>query len=175
MTTSVILTVVGSDRPGLTQALSEAVVLGGGNWLESHLTKLAGKYVGSVLVELPEDKLSALIETVRRVDEAGLSVTLIPAGSAGQSTGEPLLLDLYGQDRQGIVHEVTTALADIGVNIEDFASTVSNTPWSGARLFRAKARLIVPPGTSVDAVQEALEGISGDIMVELAAPAADPR
>ena len=52
MTARVILSVVGSDRPGLTQALADAVMAAGGNWLESHLSRLGGTYVGSVLVAL---------------------------------------------------------------------------------------------------------------------------
>ena len=47
-----VLSVVGSDRPGLTQALAGAVLAAGGNWLEGHLSRLGGLYVGSVLVEL---------------------------------------------------------------------------------------------------------------------------
>ena len=48
-----VLSVVGSDRPGLTKALAAAVLSAGGNWLESHLSRLGGLYVGSVLVDLP--------------------------------------------------------------------------------------------------------------------------
>ena len=51
--TLLVLSVVGSDRPGLTRALAAAVLSAGGNWLESHLSRLGGLYVGSVLVELP--------------------------------------------------------------------------------------------------------------------------
>jgi len=51
----IVLSVTGSDRPGLTSAVAEAVVSAGGNWLEGHLSRLGGLYVGSVLVEL--DKL----------------------------------------------------------------------------------------------------------------------
>ena len=43
---SVILSVSGSDRPGLTEALAGAVLSAGGNWLESHLSQLGGLYVG---------------------------------------------------------------------------------------------------------------------------------
>lgn len=38
---TLILSVIGSDRPGLTQALADAVLSAGGNWLESHLSRLA--------------------------------------------------------------------------------------------------------------------------------------
>eukprot|EP01041_Mallomonas_annulata_P034880 gene34880-57733_t len=53
---TLILSVIGSDRPGLTQALANAVLSAGGNWLESHLSRLGGLYVGSVRVELAGDR-----------------------------------------------------------------------------------------------------------------------
>src|SRR5687768_4324196 len=75
----VILVVTGSDRPGLTKVLAEAVQTAGGNWLESHLSQLGGKYVGSVLVELDSAALPTLEAEVRKVDATGLSVSIVPA------------------------------------------------------------------------------------------------
>ena len=166
MKTSVILTVVGSDRPGLTQALADAVLAAGGNWLESHLSRLGGKYVGSVLVELPEEGLAKLEETARAIDAVGLKVAVVGADAEPQAAGTALQLDLVGQDRPGIVREVTTVLAGLGVNIEDFVTSRENSSMSGALLFRASARLMVPDGTHPDEVQNALERISGEIMVD---------
>ncbi len=171
MMTSVILTVVGSDRPGLTQALADAVLAAGGNWLESHLSRLGGKYVGSVLVELPQEGLARLEQAVREIDAAGLKVALVGADEDPRTEGQPLILDLVGQDRPGIVREVTTVLAGLGVNIEDFATSRENSSMSGALLFRANARLMVPAGTSPEAVQQALERISGEIMVDFSVSA----
>src|SRR3954469_17876069 len=109
MTVSVILTVVGSDRPGLTQALADAVLAAGGNWLESHLSRLGGLYVGSVLVALEADKVDGLLAAVRAVDAQGLEVRIAPAvegppPGAG-AIGEALQFSLVGQDRPGIVRQ----------------------------------------------------------------------
>ena len=61
---------------------------------------------------------------------------------------------------------MTAVLARLGVNIEDFATSVDHGAWSGEQLFRATARLLVPAGTPTEAVGEALEAISGEIMVD---------
>ncbi len=167
MTTRIILTVMGSDRPGLTQSLADAVLKAGGNWLESQLARLGGKYVGAVLVELDGAQLDALESEIRKIDASGLAVSLVLAGEEPAPSGTSLAIELVGQDRPGIVREVTGALAALGVNIEDFSSGTENTAWSGELLFRARARLTVPQGVSVDAVREALEDISGEIMVDL--------
>ena len=85
---TMILSVVGSDRPGLTQALADAVLAAGGNWLESHLSRLGGLYVGSVRVEVAPDQVEALRATVRAVDAQGLEVRIAPAIEEPGLTGE---------------------------------------------------------------------------------------
>ena len=164
MTTRVILTAVGSDRPGLTQALAEAVYAAGGNWLESHLSRLGGKYVGSVLVAIAD--VPAFEQAIRGVDAVGLDVSIVPAGDEPAVKGAIQSIELVGQDRPGIVREVTAVLAGLGVNIEDFVTTTENGAWSGELLFRAQARVTIPPGVAADSVQAALEDISGEIMVD---------
>lgn len=166
MKTSVILSAVGGDRPGLTQGLAEAVFAAGGNWLESNLSHLGGKYVGSILVELDTGRLGELSQAVDRLNAGGLHVQIVPAGDAPPVAGKPLWFELVGQDRPGIVHEVTAVLAGLEVNIEDFATRTEIGSMSAERLFRATARLTVPEGTSPDDVQAALEAISGEIMVD---------
>lgn len=163
----VILTVVGSDRPGLTRAIADAVFAAGGNWLESHLARLGGKYVGSVLVELSGDRLDELEAAARAIDAVGLTVAIVPAADdAAPAEGQPLCIEIVGQDRPGIVREVTTVLAGLDVNIEDFTTAIEGSAWSGAPLFRAKAKLLVPGKLSTDQVRDALERISAEIMVD---------
>lgn len=167
MNQSVILTVVGSDRPGLTKALADAVYQVGGNWLESHLSRLGGQYVGSVLVELPAQRLSDLEAAAQAIDATGLSVAISPSvAPATDRAGDVLAIEIVGQDRPGIVREVTTVLAGLHVNIEGFSSEIEGSAWSGSPLFRGRAEILLPPGLSIDRLREALEEISGEIMVD---------
>ena len=164
--TQVILVVAGSDRPGLTKALADAVHAAGGNWLESHLSRLGGKYVGSVLVELDAAALPALEAEVGKVDANGLRVSLVAADEETLSGGDTLTVELVGQDHPGIVREVTTVLAALGVNIDSLTTCTEHGAWSGEPLFRAEARVTLPQGVDRDEVQAALEAISGEVMVD---------
>jgi glycine cleavage system regulatory protein len=161
-----ILTVSGSDRPGLTRALAAAVLAGGGNWLESHLSRLGGMYVGAVLVEVANGEAARLEAAVREIGAAGLTVSAVAAGEEPAAQGQALTIELVGQDRPGIVSEVTAVLAGLGVNIEELDTGLSRGAWSGERLFRAKLQVMAPPGVGPDAVRTALEAISGDLMVD---------
>jgi glycine cleavage system regulatory protein len=162
-----VLSVVGSDRPGLTKALAAAVLSAGGNWLESHLSRLGGLYVGSVLVELQADGVDGLRSAVRTVDAHGLEVRIAPAVEAPGPDGEALHFGLVGQDRPGIVNQVTAVLSGLDANIETFETWVSAEPHSGAPLFHMDACLRLPPGLRASQVQAALEEISAEIMVDI--------
>lgn len=163
-----VLSVVGSDRPGLTKALAAAVLSAGGNWLESHLSRLGGLYVGSVLVDLAEGKAEALRAAVAAVDAAGLEVRIAPAGAPAPVAGETLEFSVVGQDRPGIVRQVTATISDLGANIESFRTWLSTEAHSGAPLFNMAANLRLPVGLPAARVQDALEAISGEIMVDVA-------
>jgi glycine cleavage system regulatory protein len=162
-----LLSVVGSDRPGLTKALAAAVVSAGGNWLESHLSQLGGLYVGSVLVELEADAVESLRTAVSAVDAHGLEVRIVPAIQTLGPTGDALHFDLVGQDRPGIVDSVTAVLARLGANIETFKTWVDAEAYSGAPLFHLDAVLRLPPDLSAAQVQAALEAISAEVMVDV--------
>jgi glycine cleavage system regulatory protein len=172
---TLILSVVGSDRPGLTQALAHAVFSAGGNWLESHLSRLGGLYVGSVLVELETGSIEALRAAVRAVDAQGLEVRIAPTIEATGPAGDAVYFSLVGQDRPGIVQQVTAVLSGLEVNIEAFDTRISAEPHSGALLFHMEARLRLPPTLRADGVQAALEAISGEIMVDISLTPAEAR
>ena len=162
----IIVTAVGRDRPGLTQSLAAAIQDAGGNWLESHFARLGGRYVGSVLVELPDGRLAELESAVSAAQEEGFTVSILPATGEIAPTGQPLGFELVAKDRPGIVREVATALAALDVNIEDLQTSAEDGAMFGDKLFRAHARVLVPQTVALDRVREALEGISGEIMVD---------
>jgi len=162
-----VLSVVGSDRPGLTQALAAAVLSAGGNWLESHLSRLGGLYVGSVLVELDAGVVETLRAAIGAVDAHGLEVRIAPAVEGAHPAGETLDFAVVGQDRPGIVNQVTAVLSSLGANIETFKSWIDAEPYAGAALFHMAARLRLPPGLAASKVQTALEDISAEIMVDV--------
>jgi glycine cleavage system regulatory protein len=163
--TRILLTVMGADRPGLTEALAAAVLEAGGNWLESYLSRLGGKFVGSALVDLSPSGVERLRANLEHSIASGLRVELVPADE-DTDPGEVVELTLTGQDRPGIVHEISAVLARLGANIVELETRTEPSAWSGAEMFRARTRLTLPEGLTHDALQGALEALSGDLMVD---------
>ncbi|ACI97717.1 glycine cleavage system protein R [Rhodospirillum centenum] len=167
MHVSAILTVIGRDRPGLTQALADVVAETGGNWGDSQLARLGGHYVGSVLVELPAGGLPALEQALRCLPD-DLTVTLVEVTPEPHPPeGSRFSVSLVGQDRQGILREVTSVLAEMGVNIESLETGLEHEAWTGQKLFRADVQIFVPASLPLEVVADALEHISGEIMVDI--------
>lgn len=161
-----VLSVTGSDRPGLTKDLAEAVVSVAGNWKAGHLSRLGGLYVGSVLVEIAPDRIDDLRQAIEAIGDDGLTVAAVPAGDGQSHEGAALLFELVGQDRPGIIKEVTTVLTGLGANIESLTSGEEMGAWGGEHLFTAKVKANLPDGVSPEEVQNALEAISSEIMVD---------
>jgi glycine cleavage system regulatory protein len=176
MTTSLVLTFVGDDRPGLVNAISEKVAACGATWLESRSARLAGKFAGVVLVSVPDDRVTALELWLRDLAHEGLRIAIErSAGAGAEKPARIVALDILGRERPGIVRDVTQALNRLGVNIEEFVSGLESEPFTGAEMFRARARLSVPDGLKLDDLRKAIERLAGEIMVDLAVGEEAPR
>jgi glycine cleavage system regulatory protein len=163
---SLVITFAGPDRPGLVDALSHVVVAHGGNWERSRMARLAGRFAGILEVVVEPGRVGPLTEALGRI--TGLSVSVAEGESGAAPPGERVLrLELTGQDREGIVREVASALAQRGVNIEDLSTEAQSAPMSGERLFRASAELRCPPGLEVATLRADLERLSNELLVDL--------
>lgn len=161
-----VITAIGDDQPGLVEQLSSIIRAHQGNWLESSMANLAGKFAGIVRVSVPEKRATALKAELESMHQ----LRVIAEVTHGTGTSRPahvMNLSLIGHDRMGIVQEVTAVLARFAVNVEDLTTSVSSAPMSGETLFHASARLGVDAGTDVDALQSALEAISRELFVEV--------
>ena len=164
----VVLTIVGSDRPGLVEAVAEAVARAGGNWLESRMAHLGGKFAGILRVQAAGDAIPRLVAAIEDLSHADLKVT-VERGEVAASIGpqRALELDLVGLDRPGIVRDISGVLARHGANIEELVTDSSSAPMSGELLFRAHMRLNVPSAADLDRLRSELERFATDLMVEL--------
>ncbi|GBG03552.1 hypothetical protein AZSI13_28790 [Azospira sp. I13] len=160
-----VLTVIGDDRPGLVELLSTAISAHQGNWLESSMSRLAGKFAGILKVSVPTAQAEALQQAL-----AGLTLLKVTVESSPESVEAPkgrLRLSLVGHDRIGIVREVSQVLARHGVNVEELATHTSSAPMSAEILFHAQVSLLAAPELDVRSLTGELERLSNDLMVDI--------
>ncbi len=160
-----ILTVMANDRPGIAERLAHEIEAYKGNWLESRMATMAGKFAGIVRVEIPSDQFQAAQKALQNLREDGLSITL-EVGESSVISSESHSVEVVGNDRPGIVREVTNTLAQLHVNVIDLQTEIEAASMSGGSLFRAKIEFALDDKHSIDDVIQALEGLSPDLMVD---------
>ncbi|MAG34608.1 MAG: hypothetical protein CL908_27380 [Deltaproteobacteria bacterium] len=169
MARALVLTVIGEDRPGLVEELAGLISQHEGSWDESRMARLAGHFAGVVQIHLPEDRAEGLIGGLPGLALRGLQVNVVDSdwSLANVDHRDSFRLELVGQDRPGIVREISSALAALGVSVQDLRTIVESAPMSGERLFRAQAELAPPTGVDLDAIRAALEQLADDMMVDV--------
>jgi len=162
-----VLTLVGDDRAGLVQALADAVAAHGGNWERSELAELAGAFAGIVLVSVPDDRLDALTAELNRLDGL-LHITPHTGAEAPDApTGEQFVFTVLGNDRPGVVREITHALVQQGLSIDRFTSRTLEAPMAGGTLFEATVSVRAGEDGDLAAAVAELERLAGEIQVDL--------
>jgi len=173
MLATLVMTVIGADRPGLVQMVAARVADHGGNWLESRMCRLGGQFAGILRVEVSPERRDELVNALRTLEVDGLRVIMhaesgVKVGERGGSQkGSFATVELVGTDRPGILRSVSGVFAAHGVNVEELASERVNAPMDGGVLFQARATVFVPEAVKLASVRTDLEKLAADLMVDL--------
>ena len=167
-TVSLVVTAIGTDRPGIVRQLSERAQGFGANWAGSRMANLSGQFAGIVHFEVPADKADALTEALLGLEaSSGLRIviakSIVPPVVAGRRV---VLLELVGPDRPGIVREMSRSLADRGVSIEELHTEIVSADSAG-HTFKVRALLMVPEKMTNPELQRGLESLASEMSVDI--------
>lgn len=162
-----VVTVFAPDKPGQVEQIAGCIARHGGNWLESRMTHMAGQFAGILRLSVPAESREELINALEALSKDGIRTQFAESGSDNAGTYTPISMELVGNDRPGIVRDITKLLTGQGVNVERLTTDVSPAPMSSETLFHANALLGVPTTLSLEVLQKHLETLADDLMVEL--------
>jgi methionyl-tRNA formyltransferase len=167
--TSLVVSIVGPDRHGIVRLLADKAQRFGANWAASRMTRLASEFAGTVHFEVPRENADALAGALRQLEAAGLQVVIARSDGATVPTSQRTMeLELVGDDRMGIVSQLTRILAERGVSIENIHTEILRSGVSGKQIFKVGAHLLVPAGLSVEDLRQELSTLASEIMVDIA-------
>jgi glycine cleavage system regulatory protein len=166
--TSLVVTVMGPDRPGIVSLLSDRAQRYGANWAASRLANLAGEFAGMVHFEVPRENAEPLANALRGLASSGLRVVIAKGDGAGVPAGlRGVELELVGDDRVGIVSNLTRMLAARGVSIENIHTEIVGGK-TAKPTFKVAAHLLVPVSLSLEDLQRELGVLANEMMVDIA-------
>lgn len=167
MSTALVLTLIGKDRPGLVEAISQVISDHDANWEASHMARMGGRFAGILQVKVAKDKASALAASLEKLGPSGLRVIVEDDVEAAEPEGQAYWIELMGSDQPNIVRDISRALASKEVTVLELTSDLSDAPVAGGRLFKLQASILCPSSLSGDDLRESLEELANSLMVDI--------
>ncbi|WP_088329745.1 ACT domain-containing protein [Lacimicrobium sp. SS2-24] len=161
---SIIVSLLGKDKPGIVERIAKQVRLFEGNWLASNFAHMAGHFTGFVEIQLPQKKITPLLEQLDSMPE--LNIRLVE-GETSPAQAIRASLEIMGNDKPGIVQEITSVLHQFNINILRFSSSCEAAPNWGGLLFKANIDIDYPEGFDIAPLSLALEQIANDLVVDI--------
>ncbi|HZI39628.1 MAG TPA: ACT domain-containing protein [Acidimicrobiia bacterium] len=175
MTTEFAVWTVGADRPGIVAAVTGVLFGMGCNLKDCSMTVLSTHFAMVMRVEGPDGLAPEALEAELAGSPgcAGLSVDVHPA-SAGAPVvveGDPYIVSVYGSDHPGIVHKISTVLADKGVNITDVNTRVIDE--NDEPVYAMLLEVTLPRNLDPTDLDGALQATAAEVGVEASLRPAD--
>jgi glycine cleavage system regulatory protein len=168
MQNPLVMTIMGMDRTGLVESIARLITEHGGNWLESRMCRLGGRFTGILRIHVPHGNEGALINALQGLQAQNMNIAVYPdLPQSFSESGRMAVLSLVGQDRPGIIHQISATLASQKVNVEELETECFSAPMSGEMTFRAFAKLHIPESCIVSNLRAELENIGSELMVDI--------
>lgn len=167
MSTSLVFTFIATDKPGLIEKLSRIVSSHGGNWLESSMSQLAGQFAGITRVQVSAENLQSLRDALTSLSSEEFTVVVQTGLAATTQEGEEHKLHVIGNDRPGIVREVTAALSARGINVVKMTTQLTSAAMTAEPLFEAAAIIRLGSNGDLTELQDSLDDIAEDLTVDI--------
>jgi glycine cleavage system regulatory protein len=164
---TLVMTILGVDRKGLVRSIAAIIEEHKASWQESRMARLAGQFAGILRVECPEGSLESLTKALEGLNNQGICINIIREEVSVSENRRILSIDVVGNDRPGIVHQMTLAIAESGGNVEELVTGLESAAMSGHPIFRASGKVSLSSQGDEAQLRSAIENLSDDLSVEI--------
>lgn len=169
MTLHLLITAVGTDRPGLVDELSQQLADRDLNIETSRMAHLGGEFAMLLLVTGPTEKIADLAEDPTPLAaDTGLQLSVRQTETlASASAAIPYSIVTAGMDNPGIVQRIASVLHRFQVGIESMDTGVGYAANSGTPIFNMKATISASPEVRIRLLREALTELGDELNMDI--------
>lgn len=154
--TFLVISALGSDRPGLVSSLTKVIAEYGCNIEDSRMSVLGGEFAAMLLVQ---GKWNALAKVENALPELSkqLGMTVFAKRTGERSTERkslPYAVEVVSMDHPGIVSSLAAFLAERDINIEDMVTSSYAAPHTGTPMFSVHITVGIPAELHIAALRE---------------------
>lgn len=156
MTTQLVISALGADKPGLVDELTRCIYDYGGNVADSRMTVLGGDFAVLLLVTGNWSAIAKLEDQLPQLGEKlGLTVSLhrTEARQHGRDT-LPYVVEVIAMDNPGIVHNLAHFFSARNINIQDLHTSSYAAPHTGTPMFAVHMTVQIPARQHIAGLRE---------------------
>ena len=158
---------LGKDKPGLLDSLSEIIVSNDGDWIESNMSTVQAKFAGILRVNVPSKNAKKLMKELTS-SNLGSQIACEETAPVTLSDFKSYNIELIGQIHVGIINKLSHVLTyELKANVEGIKTEIIDASMSGEQLFKAQITLHLPKSVDARLIKDKLELIADEMMVEI--------
>jgi len=151
-----VITALGSDRPGLVSSLTETITQQNCSICESQMSILGGEFAIIMLIEGQWNNIAKLEQTLTNLQET-LGITIQCKHTEARQTPAsalPYCIEVLAPDNPGIVHQATDFFYKQKINIHDLQTESFNAAHTGTKMFSLRMTVEIPTTVHIPTLRE---------------------
>lgn len=151
-----VISAIGSDRPGIVNELSQLIVQNGGNIDDSRMTVLGGEFAIILQISATPDDLGKIEQTLtQQADALELNIiTKQTTESASPEKQAPYIVEVLAMDNPGIVYKLADFFSSKKINIQSMQTDRYPAPHTGTLMFAIEMIIAVPQTIVINELRE---------------------
>ncbi len=169
-----VISAIGSDRPGIVNELSQLIVQNKGNIDDSRMTVLGGEFAIILLISAPADDL-VHIEQLLKGQEETLKLSIITKYTRPGNEPEkqiPYVVEVLAMDNPGIVYKLADFLSSRNINIQSMQTDRYPAPHTGTPMFAIEMIITIPQSIIINELRDDFLDLCEDMNLDASIEAA---
>lgn len=168
MTTKLVISALGEDRPGIVDKLSNIIFDHALNIEDSRMTVLGGEFAILLLVSGEQKSLDALLERLAEIEQ-NLQMSLLvktTSESIKQDHTLPYSVDVAALDHPGIVRNIANFFSNRNINIVNLETERYSAPHTGSPMFSLHMTIGIPAEINIPQLRDAFMDVCDELNLD---------
>ena len=156
MSSYLVISALGQDRPGLIAELTDHILNSGCNIEDSRMSVLGGEFALIMMVAGAWNNIAKLEDQLKKIQhKLGLVITCRRTeGRQLRNKEMPYSIEVVALDHPGIVQKIAGFFSERQINIHDMYTTPSRAPHTGSPMFTLSMIVEIPAATQISALRD---------------------
>jgi len=168
MTTKLVISALGADRPGIVDELSNIIYTNGLNIEDSRMTVLGGEFAILLLVSGEQSSIDEFQSKSTKIEQALQMQLLIRTTSASDHVGNtiPYSVEVAALDNPGIVNNIASFFSGQNINIVNLQTERYAAPHTGSPMFALHMTIGISSATNIAQLRDAFMEVCDELNLD---------